>query len=123
MKVVFADEISKADNFVFEFSYSFKGESINLSNISGVILDVNGAFYTNSDVSETVNVTVIGGIDKFINTKGSSTTYPFFISEQQKIALYNLFRLVARRTDFAQIECENQNLQIMLDSLYQNYIG
>lgn len=125
MNIVFPSDLSRATSYTFNFTYTLRGEPVNLGQLSGdVILDVNGAFYQKGQASDSITIDVIGGIDKYIHAKSSTTPYPFYISQAQKISLYNLMRsAVAGKSTDIQITSNNESLESFITHLYLNFKG
>lgn len=124
MKIIFPRNIYRASNFNCDFTYTYKDEGIDLSQLNtDVILDVNGAFYEKNSFTDTVNMLIVGGIDKYINSKIVSSPYPFYITMRQKQSLYNLFRIASVSAVDKNISSPNTILRQFLSSLYLNFRG
>lgn len=125
MLILTPEGISNYTNYTLYFTYSYRNERIPLQSLNGnVVLDTNGTFYSLRNAGkDNITIAVVGGIDKFVHQKSNTPVIPFFITRFQKIALYKLIKAISTNTEDATFDCENQDLQIMIDSLYQNYTG
>lgn len=117
--------ISNYDKYNLFFTYSYRGETVPIRDLQGnVVLDTNGTFYSLRDASsKEIRIVIIGGLNKHIYAKNSKPPLPFFITRLQKVALYKLVQAVSMNTDSAEFDCENLELQLLVDSLYSNFTG
>ena len=125
MKILSPEGIANYDKYQIVFTYSYRGETVNLETLQGnVVLDTNGVFYSLRDASQKqIRIVIIGGLNKHIYAKNSKAPIPFFITRLQKVALYKLVKAVSQYTEEAEFDCENTDLQILIDSLYTNFAG
>lgn len=124
MRVIFPNDIYRATSFNFDFTYTLKDQGVDLNTLPGnVILDVNGSFYEKSSFRDSVNITIVGGIDKHVNAKVNTVPYPFYLTIRQKQSLYSLFRLSSSTSVNKQINSPNVTLRDFLESLYLNFRG
>lgn len=124
MKIVFASDLYRAGTYNVNFTYTLRNEAVDLSQLSGdVILDINGSFYQKNEPSDTITIDVIGGIDKYIYAQSEITPYPFYMTNPQKVAFYNLMRLVSNQSRDVEINSNNASLEGFLQNLYNNFRG
>ena len=124
MKTVSAKDISKAGTYNFEFTYTFRDEAVNMSGVNAdIILDISGKYYQLREQRNEYKISIIGGIDKYIYARSQSVDYPFYLTSPQKIALYTLMRHVSSQVEDIEITSSNETLEIMLNNLYNNYVG
>ena len=126
MNKVAPTAISYSKNLNFDFSNTLRGENVNLENYSSYtfILDVDGTVYQGASANENnANICVIGGLNKFINSKKNTVYNNFYISEQQKLTLYKVIKDLSNFTDSAVITSNNDKLEQSLTALYVNYCG
>lgn len=124
MEVIFARDLYRISSLNADFTYTFRGESFDVNELGGdVILDTNGFFYKKNSFTDAVNLTIIGGIDKYVYAKSDVEAYPFYITVPQKIAIYNLFRKAAFSVTEMRITSPNVTLRTFLESVYLNFRG
>lgn len=127
MKLVSPGAPSYSKNLAFSFSKTKRNESVSLNDYSdyNYILDVNGMLYMGSEPGEdSATVCIIGGDDTFVNEKAKRINSNYYISEPQKVTLYDMMREHARWGDSAEITCEDsEKLELGLYSLYKNSCG
>lgn len=125
MKILSPEGIANYDQYQLVFTYSYRGETVDLETLQGnVVLDTNGVFYSLRNASQKqIRIVIIGGLNKHIYAKNTRPAIPFFITRLQKVALYKLVKAVSQYTEEAEFDCENTDLQILIDSLYTNFTG
>lgn len=124
MELAQISEIAAFSNLNFLFSFTLKGETIDFNSFDcNYILDINGAYYKKALPNQECNILVVGGIDRFIHDRTTAPLVPFYITESQKIALYRLLRELAQRTDTAILRANQERLETIVTSTYNNYIG
>jgi hypothetical protein len=126
MNKVAPTAISYSKNLNFTFSNTLRGEKINLNNYStyNFIIDVDGTVYQGSNANEdNANVCIIGGLNKFVNSKANTIYNNYFITEQQKVTLYKVIKDLSNFTDSATITASSDKLEQALTALYSNYCG
>lgn len=126
MKRVSFEAVSYCKNLTFSFTNTLRGEKVDLSKYSSYtfILDVDGALYQGADANENqASVILVGGLDKFINSKITNLYSTFYVTEQQKVTLYKIMKKAAEYSDNANISSDNDKLEQVLTALYTNYCG
>jgi len=118
--------VSYSKDLDFTFTYTLRGEKISLNEYSSYtfVIDIDGAIYQGAAANESsATVILVGGVNKFINSKTIGTPSNYYISEQQKVTLYKVIRGMAEYSDSANITSENPKLEQALNALYTNYCG
>jgi len=127
MNLVAPEAVSYYTNLTFNFSNTLKDQPINLNDYSDstFIVDIDGQVYQGSSSGGTsASITIIGGVDKFINgSNPDRLASNFFITEPQKVVLYRIIKDLSIYTDSATISSDNDKLLQSLNALYQNYCG
>jgi hypothetical protein len=119
------NKVAKAKNLYFKTTDTPRGQNINKASLGGnYVIDVDGSIYEVSAAEgETAAITIIGGIDTFVSEK-QYRPYVFYLTQRQKITIYNILREIATVTDKAQIHAaENELLDHLLTNTYSNYCG
>lgn len=114
-----------AQSLYFAFTYTKKGESIDLSAYNcNFIIDVNGDVYQIDSLdSENVTIVLVGGIDQFVGAPPKMSAVNFYITESQKITLYAILRAFAKANDGGTVDSNSEDLYLLVKSLYDNYRG
>ena len=118
-------KVAKAKNLYFKTTDTPRGTIVNKASLGGnYVIDVDGNIYEVSAASgETAAITIIGGIDTFVNEK-EYRPYSFYLTQRQKITLYSILKEVATISDKAEIHAaENEILDYLLTNTYSNYCG
>lgn len=118
--------ITYSKNLNFTFSKTLRGEKVNLNKYStyNFIIDVDGSVYQGSSANEdNASICIIGGLNKFINSKANTIYSNYFLTEQQKVTLYRVMKDLSNFTDSAIITADNDKLEQALTALYSNYCG
>ena len=118
--------VSYSTNLNFTFSNTTRGENVNLNDYSNFtfIIDVDGSVYQGSQASENnATVCIIGGLNKFVNSKLNVLHSNYYLTEQQKITLYKIMKDLSMFTDNATITADHNKLEHNLNTLYNNYCG
>ena len=79
----------------FDFSKTLRGERVNLDDYRTYtfIIDVDGTVYQGANSSEDfANICIIGGLNKFVNSKINTVYNSYYLTEQQKVTLYKIGR-------------------------------
>lgn len=127
MNKISYDAPSYSTNISFNFSNSLRGEKVDLERFSSYtyVLDIDGTLYQGAQANENqASVCIIGGVNKFVNSKKPSGVYSnFYITEAQKVALYKIVKKMSEYSDSANITSNNDKLELAINSLYSNYCG
>jgi hypothetical protein len=124
MKIIFASDLYRAGAFTVNFTYTLRNEPVDFNQLSGdVVLDINGTFYQKNEPSDSITIDVVGGIDKYLHAQSDITAYPFYMTNPQKVAFYNLMRLVSNQNRDIEINSNNASLEAFLQNLYNNFMG
>ena len=118
-------KVAKAKNLYFKTTDTPRGTVINKQSLGGnYVIDVDGAIYEVSATSgETAAITIVGGIDTFVNEK-QPRPYAFYLTQRQKISLYGILKELATTTDKGQVHAdENELLNYLITNTYSNYCG
>lgn len=126
MNLVSPEAVAHSKDLTFEFSETLRGETVNINDYSDstYIIDIDGKIYQGASASEdSANITIIGGIDIFVNEKIERQSVNFYLSEQQKLTIYKIIKELASFYQDAQISSSNETLQQSITALYSNYTG
>ena len=113
-------------NLSFNFTNTLKEEQINYDDYMDYtfLIDVDGLVYQMNEANEmSAGIVIVGGVNKFVNEKMERTVSNFFLTEPQKVVLYQIMKELSKYTDSAQITSDNDKLQQSLYALYKNYCG
>jgi hypothetical protein len=124
MEIVGPMYVARSINIEFSISGTLRNESVNISEFnSNFILSIDGTIYKNSEPNpDYASVTLIGGDDTFINEKNKRIG-KFYMTERQKITLYNILKNVAQFSDTAKITSDHPILNQIVYASYFNYCG
>ena len=126
MNKVAPTAVSYSTNLNFSFSNTTRGEKVNLNDYSSFtfIIDVDGTVYQGASASEqNASVCIIGGLNKFVNSKLNVPYSNYYLTEQQKVTLYKIMKDLSMFTDNATITASHDKLEQSLNALYLNYCG
>lgn len=126
MNKVAPSAVSYCTGLDFSFSNTTRGEIINLNDYSSFtfIIDVDGIIYQGASANEkSATVCIIGGLNKFVNSKLNVPHSTYYITEQQKLTLYKIMKDLSKFTDSAKITANHDKLEQSLNALYFNYCG
>lgn len=126
MKRVSPEAVAYCKDLSFSFTKTLRGETPDMSQYSSYtfILDVDGTLYQAGDANENqASIILVGGLDKFINSKTINLYSNFYVTEQQKVTLYRMIKKVAEYSDNAVISSDNEKLEQVITALYSNYCG
>lgn len=119
MAIVGPSKVALSDSLNFTTTRTLRDQFIDVNNISGYVIDLNGNIYDNGGGS---TVTLVGGLDTFVNEKVYRDP-KFYITVRQKIALYNICKLLARRMPNGNITSDVQELEAIVQPIYANAYG
>ena len=124
MAIVGSALVAKYNNFTFNVTNTLRNETIDVNSISAdFVISIDGTIVQNkTPASTSATVVLVGGLDTFVNEK-SQRTPKFYITENQKVILYNILKQVALVTDTAQITSDNETLEQIAYATYFNYCG
>lgn len=124
MAVVGSAYVSKFNNFYLSTTQTLRNQPVNIYEYEcDFIIEVDGTIHSNrSPTQDQAYVMFVGGLDTFINEKVYREP-KFYISERQKVTLYNILKQVAIRTDAAQISSSVEELDQIANATYFNYCG
>jgi peroxiredoxin len=125
MNQVSASKIAKAKNLYFKTTNTARGTKLNLSSLGGnYVIDIDGTVYEISEASgESAAITVVGGIDTFVNEK-QYRPYLDYLSQRQKVVIYSILKELAQNTIKAELSAgDNTMLDNLIKSVYRNYCG
>lgn len=125
MKQVGPGKVASAKNLYFKTTDTPRGTNVDKASLGGnYVIDIDGNIYEISEASgETAAITIVGGIDTFVNEK-AYRPYSFYLTQRQRIILYNILRELAVISDKAEIHAaENEMLDQLLTNTYSNYCG
>jgi hypothetical protein len=116
--------VARSINIAFSVTGTLRNETVNIGSIgANFVLSIDGTIYKNSEPSPTsATVTLVGGDDTFINEKNLRRG-KFYMTERQKVTLYNILKIVAQSSDTAQITSDHPVLQQVAYATYFNYCG
>jgi len=127
MNKVGVDAFTYCKNFNFSFTKTLRGENVDLSKYdsSTFIIDVDGIIYQGAHTDgSTATVSIVGGIDRFVNSRNTNPAVNFYITEPQKVTLYKIMKALSQYADDAQIQSsDSDKLEQSLNALYFNYCG
>lgn len=124
MTVVGPDQVASYVNLYFSTTNTLRGYDIDLNSIeANYIINVDGKIYLKNEPSKNyATVKLVGGLSSFVNEKQPSEPY-FYMSDRQKVTIYNILKAVAGKTDRAEISSTVQTLDYIVSSTYRNYCG
>jgi hypothetical protein len=120
-----ASKIAKAKNLYFKTTNTPRGTKLNLSSLGGnYVIDIDGTVYEISEASgESAAITVVGGIDTFVNEK-QYRPYVTYLTQRQKMIIYSILKELAQNTIKAELSAgDNTMLESLIKSVYRNYCG
>jgi hypothetical protein len=126
MNRVGAAAVAHSKNLDFTFSGDLRGQAVDLTQYNSYtfIIDIDGSVYQGATASVSqASVVIIGGVDKFVYSRSQELYSNFYITEQQKIALYKIMKELSTYYDNAVITSDNDKLEQALTTLYTNYCG
>jgi hypothetical protein len=118
-------KIAKAKNLYFKTTNTARGTKLNLSSLGGnYVIDIDGTIYEISGASgESAAITVVGGIDTFVNEK-QYRPYVAYFTQRQKMAIYSILKELAQNTVKAELSAgDNSVLDNLIKNVYRNYCG
>lgn len=124
MNIVAPTAVSYSKNLNFDFSNTTRGEKVNLNSYNSYtfVIDVDGSVYQGVSANETnARICIIGGLNKFVNSRLNTVYSNYYLTEQQKITLYKIMKDLAMYTDSATITSSHDKLEQALTTLYINY--
>ena len=93
------------------------------TNAGNFIITKCGMIYKVSEPpAESAAITVIGGRDTFAHEK-QPRPYTFYITQRQKITLYQILRELAQKNNKAELHSDNPVLDQILTNTFANYCG
>ena len=124
MSIVGSALVSKFNNFHFSTTDTLRNQPVDVNSIScDFVIDIDGTIYQNrTPTPNQAYIVFVGGNDTFINEKIYREP-KFYLTERQKVILYNILKQVAIRTDAAQISSDIDELQQIAYATYFNYCG
>ena len=122
--IVGPELVSRFTNLYFSTSKHLRNEDVILANIKGnYVIDIDGKIYENSPGNDDhATITLVGGYDTFTHAKTKEVP-KFYMTERQKITIYNILKAVSRRTDHAEIASDVEILDLIVNATYKNYCG
>jgi hypothetical protein len=126
MNRVSPNAIANSKNLSFAFSGDLRDQPVDLTQYNSYtfIIDVDGTVYQGSIANmNQASIVIIGGVDRFFNSRSQELYSNFYITEQQKITLYKVMRELSIYYDNAVITSDNDKLEQALTTLYTNYCG
>lgn len=122
--IVTPDNVAKADNISFKTTKTLRNATLNISSYagSGYFISVKGRIYGDGPAGTSATVTLEGGLDTFVNAKKVQDPM-FYITINQKLALYNILKVLAGRNPNAQVSGDSESLDLLVNAIYANYCG
>lgn len=125
MNLVSPEAVAHSKNLQFAFSGTLRNESVDLNQYlseASYVMDINGDIYQGQSASDDqASIVIIGGDDRFIGEKADRLASNFFYTEPQKIALYKMIKELALNSPNANITCDSDKLEQVLNALLKNY--
>ena len=117
-------KVARAKNLYFRTTDTPRDKIIDPNSQGGnYVITRDGNIIEISEASgEQAAITVIGGIDTFENEK-QPRPYSFYLTQRQKITIYQILRELATTTDKAQVHSDNELLDLLITNTYSNYCG
>jgi phosphopantothenoylcysteine synthetase/decarboxylase len=116
-------KVSKAKNIKFVTTNTPRDQTIDPMSVGGnYAITRDGMIIEIAEAQDQATVTIIGGIDTFASEK-QSRPYSFYITQRQKIAVYQILKQLAVTTDKGKISADNPLLERLVTSTYSNYCG
>lgn len=126
MNRVSPSAVSYSKDLSFSFTKTLRGERVDFDKFSSYtyIIDVDGSIFQSAQANENqASVILVGGVNKFVNSKVTNIYSNFYITEQQKVTLYKIIKGLSEVTDDANITSDNDKLEQAINALYTNYCG
>lgn len=124
MSIVGSGLVSRFNNFHFSTTQTLRNQYVDIKSLNcDFVIDIDGTIYQNrTPTPNQAYIILVGGLDTFINEKVVREPR-FYMTERQKVILYNILKQVAIRTDAAQISSDTEELQQIAYATYFNYCG
>lgn len=115
--------VAQCSTLSFSTTNTLRNEAVNIGSISAnYVIDVDGLIYQNQEATTSATVTLVGGLDTFANTK-KVIEPKFFMTEKQKITVYNILRALSVKTDSGDVSSGSEDLNEIVKAIYFNYCG
>jgi hypothetical protein len=116
-------KVARAKNINFVTTNTPRDQVVDPMSVGGnYAITKDGMVIEISEAQDQATVTIIGGIDTFANEK-QSRPYSFYITQRQKIAVYQILKELAVTTDKGKLTADNPLLERLVTSTYSNYCG
>lgn len=124
MTKVSADLVGNNTYLYLSTTKTLRNEPVNIGSVDAdYVVDLDGSIYQNrTPPPNQAYVVFVGGLDTFTNEKVYRSP-AFYMTERQRITLYNIMRRVANLTDSASITSDDDTLQLIAQATYLNYCG
>jgi hypothetical protein len=120
--IVGPEVVAQSDTIVFTTTGTLRNQIVNFDTTNGFFISKIGRIYGSSSAPTTATVTLEGGLDTFVNAKKVQEPI-FYMTTNQKLAIYNILRALAKRTPMADVSSDNDSLDLIVKSTYFNYCG
>ena len=123
-KVVGAELVSRYDNLYFSTTKTLRNEEVIIERVNAnYVIDIEGTIYENKpSTGQHATITLVGGLDTFIHAK-KTLTPKFYMTERQKVVVYNILNSLSKRIDSAEIAADEEILDLIVSAAYRNYCG
>lgn len=124
MAVVGPNLVARNNNLYFSTTETLRNQLVQISAIQAdFVIDLDGTIYSNrTNVENQAYIVLVGGYDTFVSEKANRTP-TFYMTDKQKLTIYNILKAVAVRTDAAQVSSDNSTLDMIVKATYINYCG
>lgn len=123
-KTVGSALVARYDNLYFSTTKTLRNETVNIAEVNAnYVINVDGTIYENKpSTGQHATITLVGGYDTFVHSK-SKETPKFYMTERQKVTIYNILNSLSKRIDTAEIAADNEILDLIVSATYRNFCG
>lgn len=117
--------VAKSTNLEFSTTKTLRGQNVDVNSAStNFVIDTHGEIFKLSDPSpESATITLIGGLDAFVNEKEARDPI-FYITQKQKNTVYAILRELSINTDVGKVTCSDSDVfDRLVSSAYFNFCG
>jgi hypothetical protein len=111
-------------NLTFNITSTPRNENVRISSLDGnFVIDIKGNIYLlNEPTGDDAVITIVGGIDTFVNAKIQEAPLPY-LTQRQQVAIYSILKQLSVLTDAAQLDSNDVTISEYVNSAYFNFCG
>lgn len=111
-------------NLTFNITSTPRNENVQISSLDGnFVIDIKGNIYLlNEPTGDDAVITIVGGIDTFVNAKIQEAPLPY-LTQRQQVAIYSILKQLSVLTDAAQLDSNDVTISEYVNSAYFNFCG